>query len=140
VRSRPRVLLVDDDLDVERFLFSRLQKCGVEVLYACDAMQGFRMACRDEPTVIVADYFMPNGDAQYLLTRLRTTLATENLPVIVLSGRHLSAVTVQALTREICGHPGAARILKKSADTTELFAALQKFCGFERAPDGGSRH
>jgi CheY-like chemotaxis protein len=140
VRSRSCVLLVDDDLDVKRFLTSRLEKCGVDVLYASDAMEGYHIACREEPTVMIADYFMPNGDAQYLLTRLRTTHATEKLPVIVLSGKHLSAVTEQALLREICGHPGAARILKKSHDTTELFSAVQKFCGFEHPPAGSSRH
>jgi CheY-like chemotaxis protein len=140
VRRRPCVLLVDDDLEVKKFLSGRLEQCGVDVLCASDAMQGYQIACREEPTVIISDYFMPNGDAQYLLTRLRTTHATENIPVIVLSGRHLSGATVQALMRDICGHPGAARILKKSTDTSELFEAVQKFCGFEPAPDSSSSH
>jgi CheY-like chemotaxis protein len=131
VRRRPRVLLIDDDNDINRFLTSRLEKCGLEVKYASDAQQGFRMACRDEPTVIVTDYFMPNGDAQYLLTKLRTTAATANIPVIVLSGRQLNEAALQALRREICGHPGAAQILRKSQDTYALFETLKKFCGFE---------
>jgi CheY-like chemotaxis protein len=132
VRQRPWVLLIDDDNDVNRFLTSRLEKCGLDVKYASDAQQGFRMACRDEPAVIVTDYFMPNGDAQYLLTKLRTTAATANIPVVVLSGRALSEVTAQSLRREIRGHPGATQILRKSNDTYELFEALKKFCGFER--------
>jgi CheY-like chemotaxis protein len=132
VRRRPCVLLVDDDNDINRFLSSRLEKCGVDVQYASDAQQGFRMACKDEPAAIVTDYFMPNGDAQYLLTRLRTTAATKKIPVIVLSGRQLSEATIQTLRREICGHPGATQILRKSQDTQALFEALEKFCGFER--------
>jgi CheY-like chemotaxis protein len=132
VRKRTRLLLVDDDNDINRFLTSRLEKCGLDVQYAPDAQQGFRMACRDEPAVILTDYFMPNGDAQYLLTRLRTTAATENIPVIVYSGRQLNEVTVQNLKRDICGHPGAAQILRKSQDTSALFDTLKKFCGFER--------
>jgi CheY-like chemotaxis protein len=132
VRRRPRILLIDDDNDINRFLTSRLEKCGLDVQYACDARQGFRMACRDEPAVIVADYFMPNGDAQYLLTRLRTTAATAHIPVIVLSGRQLNEATMQSLRREIGGHPGATQILRKSQDTYALFEALKKFCGFER--------
>jgi CheY-like chemotaxis protein len=132
VRRRPRVLLVDDDNDVNRFLTSRLEKCGLDVKYASDAQQGFRLACRDEPAVIVTDYFMPNGDAQYLLTRLRTTAATEKIPVIVLSGRKLNEMTEQSLRREICGHPGATQILRKSPDTYALFETLKKFCGFEK--------
>lgn len=61
------------------------------------------MACRDEPLAIITDYCMPNGDAQYLLTKLRTTAATEKIPVIILSGRQLDEVTLQVLSREICG-------------------------------------
>jgi DNA-binding response OmpR family regulator len=132
VRTRPCVLLIDDDNDVNRFLASRLEKCGIEVKYANDSQQGFRMACKEEPTVIVTDYFMPNGDAQYLLTRLRTTVATENIPVIVFSGRQLNDMVIQSLQREICGRPGATQILRKSPDTHALFGALQKFCGFEQ--------
>jgi CheY-like chemotaxis protein len=132
VRRRPRVLLIDDDHDINRFFTNRLEKCGLDVNYASDVQQGFRMACRDEPAVIVTDYFMPTGNAQYLLTRLRTTAATANIPVIVLSGQQLNEVTVQSLRREICGHPGAAQILKKSQDTDALFETLKKFCGFER--------
>ncbi|HEY0331986.1 MAG TPA: response regulator [Rhodopseudomonas sp.] len=130
VRQRPCVLLVDDDANVRDFLTSRLRKCGIDVLYAADATQGYRMACRQQPTVIVSDFAMPNGDAQYLLTKLRTTTSTGEIPVIVLSGRDLNEVTRQTLRREICGHRGANQILKKSMDTSELFDTLQQYCGF----------
>jgi CheY-like chemotaxis protein len=133
VRTRPRVLLVDDDNDVNLLLASRLGKCGIDVTYAPDAPQGLRMACRDEPAVIVTDYFMPNGDALYLLTRLRTVDTTANIPVIVLSGRQLNDTVEQELRRSIRGRPGAAHILQKSGDPSVLFDTLQKFCGFEPA-------
>jgi CheY-like chemotaxis protein len=131
VPRRSRVLLVDDDPDVEGFLRSKLDKCGVDTLFAADAEQGYLLACREEPAVIVSDYSMPEGDAQYLLTRLRTTPATRNIPFIVLSGRELTAAKKQSLNREIGGQSGAAQIVRKSADTSELFGALQKFCGLE---------
>jgi len=133
VRARPRVLLVDDDNDVNRQLSSQLGKCGIDVAYAQDAPHGLRMACRDEPAVIVTDYFMPNGDALYFLTRLRTVEATANIPVIVLSGRQLNETVVRELKRTIRGRPGAAHILTKSGDPSVLFETLQKFCGFEPA-------
>lgn len=132
IPQRPRVLVVDDDPDVETFLASRLGKYGVDTLYAPDAVQGFRIACKEKPTVIISDNFMPDGDAQYLLYRLRSTPATENIPVFVISARRLSELTEQSLKRAICGRPGALRIFTKSFDTHELFEALQKYCGFER--------
>jgi CheY-like chemotaxis protein len=137
VHPRPRVLVVDDDPAVETFLASRLSKCGVDTLYAGDAVQGFRIAAKEKPSVIICDNFMPDGDAQYLLYRLRTAPATETIPVFVLSARKLSELTEQTLKREICGHPGALRIFRKSFDTAELFDALQKYCSFERRPEQG---
>jgi CheY-like chemotaxis protein len=132
VPQRPRVLIVDDDPDVETFLASRLSKHGVETLYAPDATHGYRIACREHPTVIVSDNLMPDGDAQHLLYRLRTNPATENILVFVISGKPISELTDQTLRRDISGHPGALRVFTKSFDTQELFDALQKFCGFQK--------
>jgi CheY-like chemotaxis protein len=130
VRKRPRVLFVDDDISVKKFLFHEFQKLGAELLYAADATRGYWMARREEPTVIVADYCMPNGSAEYLLTKLRNTPETSSIPVIVQSGRRLSESIRQRLRQQICGQAGAARILQKSSDTSELFEVLQRLCGF----------
>jgi CheY-like chemotaxis protein len=130
-RTRPRVLLIDDDPDIATFLSSRLGKRGVDLLYASDAVQGYRVACKEGPSVIISDYFMPDGDAHYLLGRLRGTPVTEKIPVFVMSGRRLDEPTEQRLKRDICGGPGAAHIFMKSFDTTDLFDALQRVCAFE---------
>ena len=131
MRERPRVLLIDDGADVKAFLSSRLNKCGVELLYAPDIALGYRMACKETPSVIISDYFLPNGGIPYLLSRLRTTPATENIPLFALTGRNLDEITKQNLRQEIAGKPGAVEVFRKSFDTDELFGALQKLCGFE---------
>ena len=130
MRERPCVLVIDDDFAVEQFLSSRLAKGGVELLFAPNIRQGYRMACREMPSAIISDYCLPNGGIPYLLSRLRTTLETENIPLFVLTGRDLDEITQQSLMREVCGKPGAARILRKSFDIDELFGALEKVCGF----------
>jgi CheY-like chemotaxis protein len=140
VRTRSRVLVVDDDAEVGAFLASRLRKRGVDTLLASDATQGYRMACRDEPSVIVSDYFMPDGDARYFLSRLRSTPATANIPFIVLSGTRFDEVTEQNLLQGSFGYAGAAHVFRKSLDTSELFEALQKFCGFEKEAAAGVGH
>jgi CheY-like chemotaxis protein len=131
VRERPRVLIIDDDLSIKLFLDSRLGKCGVELLHASDFAQAYRIACRDAPSVIVSDYSLANGGVSYLLSRLRTTPATMNVPVLVFTGRNLDQVTKYGLMREVCRKPGVAAVLRKSPDIDELFAALQGLCGFE---------
>lgn len=136
VKERPRVLLVDDDISVKKIFFHQFEKLGAELLYAADGVSGYWKARREEPTVIVADYRMPNGGAEYLLTRLRSTPETAGIPVIVQSGRRLNNAIKQRLRREIHGQPAATRILQKSFDARELFEALQRLCGFTGDLDG----
>lgn len=130
VRKRPRVLLVDDDVSVKRMFFHKFGRLGADLLYAADATQGFWKARREQPTVIVTDFCMPRGDAKYLLTKLRNTPETSTIPVIVQTGRRLSNPVKQKLREAIDGKPGAARILRKSFDSNELFEALRRYCGF----------
>jgi CheY-like chemotaxis protein len=126
--KRPKVLLVDDDLDVRKFIFVGLREMGIEPSFAADGILGFWTAKRSQPAVIISDYYMPNGDAERLLTRLRSTPETQNIPFIVQSGRKLSDATRQRLQGEICGHPGASMILKKSSGVGELFKILETMC------------
>jgi CheY-like chemotaxis protein len=140
VRERPRILLVDDDLSVKKFFFSRFGNLGAELLYAVDGVRGFWTARREEPTVIVSDYCMRNGDAEYLLTRLRSVPETSSIPVIVQTGRRLNDLIKQRLRRQIGALPGATRILRKSSDTGELLEALQRLCGFAIDLDGELLH
>ena len=140
LRQRPCVLVVDDDPAIFVFLSSRLEKYGIDAVYASDATQACRIAAKQKPSVIISDNYMPDGDAQYLLCRLRGAQTTADIPVIVISGRKLSEIDEQGLKREICGWPGAAQVFRKSFETRELFEALQKFCSFEKthAPQGGA--
>jgi CheY-like chemotaxis protein len=130
VPTRPRVLIIDDDPDIKLFLSSRLAKFGVETLYASDAAQGYKMALREQPSVIISDFFMPNGDALYLLRKLRGNLETENIPFIVVSGRNLDKPTERDLMQGSRGRSGAAKVFSKSRNSEELFDFLRRYCGF----------
>jgi DNA-binding response OmpR family regulator len=130
----PRVLVVDSDPEVGAFLTGRLRKHGVDTLVASDAVQGFRMACRDQPSVIITDNLTRSGDAQYLLWKLRSTADTWGIPVFVMTAGTLSEATKVVLARDYCGRPGAAQFFVKSLDPSELLAALQKFCAFQSDP------
>ena len=130
LRKHPRVLVVDADPEVGTFLTSRLRKMGVDTLLAHDAAQAYRMACNDAPSVIMLNYPMPNGESHYLLSRLRSTAATDSVPIFVMSEGRLDEATESDLRRDICGHRGVAQFFKKPLDTEALFPALQKFCAF----------
>ncbi|MBI5128809.1 MAG: response regulator [Rhodopseudomonas palustris] len=128
VPARPRVLVVDDDEQVGQFLSSRLKKLGIDVLYAPNAARALRLAARQYPSVVVTDCYMPEGDAAFLIMRLRGNAATADVPVFVLSGRNIDEPTAKILKRDVLGHSGAIRIFKKSFEVDELFAAIQEYC------------
>lgn len=128
VPTRPRVLVVDDDEQVGEFLASRLRKLGIEVLYAPNAARALRLAAGQYPSVVVTDYHMPEGDAGFLITRLRSYPATAQIPVIVLSGRDIDEPTEKLLRRDVLGYPGAIGIFRKSFDVSGLFETIQHYC------------
>jgi CheY-like chemotaxis protein len=97
---------------------------------AYDVLQAYRIARTEEPSVIVTEYVISNGNALYLLRRLRATPATAKIPVLVMAASDLNETTKSELKREVRGQPGVERFLVKSSNTDELFAALQKFCAF----------
>jgi CheY-like chemotaxis protein len=134
IRKRPRVLLVDDDMSVSKLVAMRLDELGLEPLFASDVRTGLLKARREDPSVIVSDYVMPNGDAEYLLTRLRHAPETKHVPVIVHSAHALDGPIAIRLRREIAGQPGAARIVRKSLHAQELLEALKSFCAFVTKP------
>jgi CheY-like chemotaxis protein len=136
LKQRPKILLVDDDICYKRLLFHKLEKLDADLLYSADGVRGFWMAWREEPNVIISDYCMPCGDAEHLLTRLRSTPETQGIPVIIQTGRRLNAETKRKLRQEIGGQPGAMRILQKSADLRELIETLRRVCGFASDPAG----
>jgi CheY-like chemotaxis protein len=130
IRERPLVLVIDDDPDVGKFLTTRLRKLGVDVLFTTDGKQGYDLAVRDKPSVILSDYFMPVANINFLLWRLRSTPSVESIPVFAMTARKLDEPTVERLTNGHLGQRGVERIFQKPLDIDQLFSALQEHCAW----------
>jgi CheY-like chemotaxis protein len=130
IGNRPRILVVDCDPSVETFLSSRLRKCGIDTLFAHDSTQGFGIACRDAPSVIVTD----DGNARHLLWKLRETPTTDRIPVFVMNEQYCDRDTELRSLGDLCNRQGKVEFFTKSFDTGELFVALQKVCAFTNSP------
>ncbi|MBN2023841.1 MAG: response regulator [Pirellulales bacterium] len=84
--QRPTILCIDDDPEVSRSLAVRLRPYGVDVLRAFSGMQGFWMALNSRPDVIITDLKMPDGQGDYVFSRLKNHSLTKDTPIIVLTG------------------------------------------------------
>ena len=89
-----RILLIDDEPQIRRFLRIGLSAQHYEVLEADTARQGLELAVLQSPRLIILDLGLPDMDGQQLLVHLREVYAG---PIIILSVRHREAEKVQAL-------------------------------------------
>ncbi len=94
-----RVLIIDDEPQIIRFLRIALQSEGYEVLSAENGSEGIRQAALGNPPLIVLDLGLPDMDGTEVLKRLREWSQT---PVLVLSVRSREDDKVQAL--DACTH------------------------------------
>ncbi|MEX0978255.1 MAG: response regulator [Pirellulales bacterium] len=87
VPKRTRVLCIDDDPDISKLLKIRLAAFNIEVLRAFNGMHGYWTAVGERPDAIICDMCMPEGDGNYIVSRLKSHPLTQNVPVIVLTGQ-----------------------------------------------------
>ena len=132
--TMPRLLIVDDDPKLGELLTSRLLKCGIETVLASDGVRGYRSACRHEPSLIIAKHSMRNGDAYYLIQKLRATLSTQKTPVIVYGERICDADKARFNQFET-GHRHLINFMPVPIEIDGIFSEIQKTCAFSlRAP------
>ena len=57
-----KILIIDDDPNIVRFLSSRLEQSGYDVSTACDGKAGLEEVHKTKPNLIVVDIMMPEMD------------------------------------------------------------------------------
>jgi diguanylate cyclase (GGDEF)-like protein len=113
------VLVVDDDVDVARFIESNLLTEGFDVLVAHDGAEALRMVTSSLPDLALVDTLMPKVDGIEVVRQLRSTAATPSLPVIMLTATSLPSDRVVGL------RAGADDYIVKPFDTLELIARVR---------------
>jgi CheY-like chemotaxis protein len=114
-----RILVADDDRIVVTLIAGLLRSKRHEVVPVFDAMQAIMFAMRaPAPDVIILDINMPGGTGVEAIKRLRSSLNTALIPIIVLSG------TTDPQMPEKVKAMGANAFLSKPVDPAALFAAL----------------
>jgi CheY-like chemotaxis protein len=117
------VLVVDDDAEITRFIGAVLRSRGHPTISAYDAADGFQVAQRQQPKLILVDWHMPQGGGPELLRRLRADQTTAAIPIVVVTGD--SAPNI----REEAASLGARRFLHKPLDPDSLADVVNSMVG-----------
>jgi CheY-like chemotaxis protein len=85
--SPKRVLLVEDDRSVRRYLEVTLQRSGYQVITAADGLEAMRLALSSPIDVVITDAVMPNLSGQELARFFRQNPKLGNIPIVLLTGQ-----------------------------------------------------
>ena len=111
-----KILLVEDEAQIRKFLRISLEAHGYEVHEASRGEQGLEMCARLSPSLVILDLGLPDIDGQDFIRRLREW---SHVPVIVLSVRVSEEEKVRALDA------GANDYVTKPFGISELMARIR---------------
>ncbi len=111
-----RVLVVDDEPRILKFLKLKLKASGYEVLTADNGLEALEQVQAQEPDLLVLDVVMPGMDGFETLKQVR---ALSSVPVIILSAKEANTDKVRGLEL------GADDYLAKPFSPDELVARIE---------------
>lgn len=121
-----RILLIEDEAPIRRFLRIALEAHGYAVFEATRGADGVTMAGEVDPHLVILDLGLPDLDGQNVMQRLREWSA---VPVLVLSVRNDENEKVKALDA------GANDYVTKPAGISELMARIRVLLRAPRPDD-----
>jgi diguanylate cyclase (GGDEF)-like protein len=122
-----RILLIDDDPDIIRFMTTNLELDGYAVKSALSASEGLSVAFSDPPDLVVLDAILADGDGFEVMERIRTNPATSNVPVVLVSAKAQPRDIVKGL------EAGADDYIGKPFDIRELVTRVSAVLRRSRA-------
>jgi pilus assembly protein CpaE len=115
-----KILVVDDDPNVQRLLQYTLKQEGYEVVIAADGAEGFRLWGAEAPDLILLDVMLPKLDGYQVATKIRTEEGTTgHVPIIMLTAEREVEQKVRGL------RAGADDYLIKPFHPAELLARIK---------------
>jgi len=114
--NSPKVVVIEDEPPIQRFLRVSLMAHGYEVIEAGSGAEGLRQATAHRPDAVILDLGLPDMDGMEIIRLIREW---SSLPIIVLSARGQEHDKVAALDA------GADDYLTKPFGVGELLARLR---------------
>ena len=117
--AKLKALVIDDDKTIVALISATLRAAGYQVLAAYDAMQGFMLAQREVPTVILLDIQLPAGGGLPLLEKITSSTKTHAIPVVIITGGTDPKLEAETKAK------GATSFVRKPVDQQGLVALLE---------------
>ena len=85
MEKKPKILLVDDDVDLVKVMRGALESKAYEVIVAYNGKEGLEKAKKEKPNLVVLDIMMPVWDGFVFADEFRKDPVLAKIPVIALT-------------------------------------------------------
>lgn len=104
--GKPKVLIVEDDVDTRLIARRALTLHGYDVIEAGDGVSAFELARRQCPALIVLDMGLPGIDGWTVAGDIRAEPALQHVPILAITGYGMATAHRAAIeygcTQAIC--------------------------------------
>lgn len=114
-----KVLIIEDELDVQKVVARRLLQHGFEVVVADDGCRGIELAHSSGPDLIILDFMLPAGNGLVVLKNLRSSSHTRYIPVVILTSMKNEEYKQKILEE------GVSAYLEKPYEPDELIKTIE---------------
>src|SRR5947209_14449073 len=114
-----KILIVDDDPNVQRLLTYTVRQEGYDVITTNDGAEAFRMWTAEHPDLVLLDVMLPKFDGYQVATKIRAEEGGGHVPIIMLTAEKEVEQKVRGL------RAGADDYLVKPFHPQELLARIK---------------
>ncbi|MGB8691674.1 MAG: response regulator [Microcoleus sp.] len=127
ISTAKRILVIDDATDIREVAQISLQVVGGwEVLTASSGQEGVAKAIAEQPDAILLDVMMPDQDGPTTFKQLQANIATQHIPVILLTAKTLAS------DRQMFADLGVVSVIAKPFEPMYLAGQVAQILGWDR--------
>ncbi len=124
---KPKILIVDDDVEFAQLLEFNLERRGCETRIAYQGMDGLRLARTESPDLILLDLMLPDLGGLSVCEILQNQPSTRDIPVFILSALD------QKWAASKSGKAKFAKFFRKPVDQKLLSETIISTCEQQQA-------
>lgn len=129
--SLPKVLVIENEINIQKLAMANLNVSGYEVVVADDGEDGLRLAQLERPALILLDLMMPGLSGWDVLAALRADQELSQTPVVIMT----AFVSERKDANRKASSVGAVGYLTKPFTVDELLRQVE-----HALPESGTRN
>jgi len=115
--EKKKILVVEDEKDIQKYLITLFEDNGYETIAAADGISGLEMAKTEKPDLITLDIAMPNQTGVRTYRQYKEVDELKDIPVVIITG---VGDSMQSFFAKLKGFSKPEGFMNKPIDEQEL--------------------